>query len=113
MITIQQGATFTMLVTALAGDGSPITFTGCTARMKIRTGPSGPVLLSLTDEEVTDVGVLTIGEAEGTVNIRIEAVATASLNFTRGSCDLEVVFEDGYVFRLFKDEVVLDKESTY
>lgn len=107
---IDQGATFVKNVTWKTGKpATPVDLTGCTARMQIRPKvDSADVLVSLTTEN----GGITLGDAAGTVAIRIEADATEDFTWKGGVYDLEIEFADGTVRRLLAGSVSVSPEVT-
>lgn len=109
-LSIDQGATFTKTVTWKTGKPAvPVDLTGATARMQVRaTLEATAVLVDLTTEN----GGITLGDAAGTVVLRIEAAATAAYAWRSGVYDLEVRFSDGTVRRLFSGSVSVSPEVT-
>lgn len=110
-LRIDQGATFTQLVTWKTGKkpGVPVNLTGCTARMQVREKLDAPaVLVELTTEN----GGIVLGGAAGTVTLRIEAAATAVYEWRYGVYDLEIIFADGTVRRLMHGSVSVSPEVT-
>lgn len=87
----KQGATFwyrfTLAHKTAAGDITPFDLTGLTARMMVRRRPRTEKLLELT----TDNGMILLGGAQGTVELRIPAPTTATLPALVGVYDLELV----------------------
>ena len=83
-----------------------------TARMQVRATVDDPVvLLELTTED----GGLTLGGAAGTVDLLVEADASAAFTWTKGKYDLEVVDESRTppeVVRVIKGRITADPEVT-
>lgn len=109
-LKVDQGGTFTKLVTWKTGDPAlPVDLTGCTARMQVRASVEATaVLASLTTEN----GGITLGGVLGTVALRIEATATALYTWVQAVYDLEIVFGDGTVRRLLQGYVTVSPEVT-
>ena len=83
-----------------------------TARMQVRATVDDPVvLLELTTED----GGLTLGGAAGTVDLLVEADASAAFTWTKGKYDLEIVDESRTppeVVRVVKGRITVDPEVT-
>ncbi len=107
---IEQGATFSQLITWKAGTPSlPVDLTGCTARMQIRAKTtSDTVLLSLTTENSR----IALGGAAGTITLTLTDEETAVLAWPKGVYDLEIAFGNGTVRRLLYGSVVVSPEVT-
>lgn len=85
----------------------PVDLTGATARMQIRAGLGGAVLLELTTEN----GGLAI-TGPGTLTRTLSATETAALTWTDGVYDLEVEYADGTVQRYLQGAVTVSREVT-
>jgi len=85
----------------------PVDLTGATARMQIRAGIGGALLLELTTEN----GGLTI-TGPGTLVRTLSAAQTAALTWTEGVYDLEVEYADGTVQRYLQGKVTVSREVT-
>ena len=108
-LKIDQGATFTKVVTWKTSPSTPVDLTGCTARMQVRSKVDSPtVLLSLS----TTDGSIVLGGTAGTVTLKLSATQTAAITWTTGVYDLEVVFSDGTVKRLIQGSVSVSPEVT-
>lgn len=109
-LAVDQGATYTKRVTWKTGKpATPVDLTGASARMQVRAKVDSPdILLSLTSPD----GGITLGGAAGTVDIRIEATATAGFQWKSGVYDLEIQFADGTVRRLLAGSVAVSPEVT-
>ncbi|MFM9881196.1 MAG: hypothetical protein ACKVOO_12400 [Burkholderiaceae bacterium] len=109
--TIEQGATwvYEFELHAEAVDGPLIDLTGWHADMQVRQAiEAAAVEIELS----TDNGRITITPAAGQVRLALSASETATLNFETAVYDLELVGPTGFVLRLYKGEITLDKEST-
>lgn len=106
---IEQGATFYQELVWKDSVGDPIDLTGYTARMQIRkTVKSSDAILSLTTEN----GRITLGDAEGTITLEVDAEDTADLTEFCGVYDLEVEASDGTVTRLIQGQIEVSREVT-
>lgn len=107
-ISIDQGATYTLVATWKDSAGSPVDLTGYTARMQMREAHNADsALLSLTDGDG-----ITITAAEGKLEISIAAADTAGLPPGRHVYDLEVESAGGEVTRLVEGAAVVRPEVT-
>ena len=119
-ITIYEGGTFNVGITAKNSDGTAMSFTGYTSMaMQIRppwalteTQLLSPPLLELT---LANGGLVVSGDGE-TLSLLISAATTERLTFTEGWYDLEMVVtadgEDDIVDKLLYGKVSVKKEST-
>lgn len=85
----------------------PVDLTGAKARMQIRAGLGGALLLELTTE---NDGLAITGP--GTLIRTLSAAQTAALTWTDGVYDLEVQFPDGTVQRYLQGAVTVSREVT-
>lgn len=87
----------------------PLDLTGYSARMQVRSSVgSDTVLLELTTED----GGIVIDALTGTIELRVDAVASAAITWTQGVYDLELVDTDGFTTRLAQGSVNVDREVT-
>lgn len=87
----------------------PMDLTGYTARAQVRASVSAAEpLLDLTTEE----GGIVIDAPTGTIELRMDAAATAGITWSQGVYDLELVDPDGFVTRLAQGSVSVDREVT-
>lgn len=108
-LSIDQGATFQLLITWNDPSGTPINLTGYTARMQIRpTQPSSTIVLELTTEN----GGITLGGLAGTISLFASATATAAITADSGVYDLELASAGGIVTRLLQGSVTFNPEVT-
>lgn len=112
-LTIYQGATFDDSAVWKAGETKasvqPVDLTGCTARMQIREKIDSPTpLLELTTEN----GRIVLGGVTGEIAFSLDPVLTAALTWRSGVYDLEIVYPDGAVRRLFSGAVTVSREVT-
>jgi len=114
-IVIEQGATFQKKLT-WADDitfplaGNPIDITGYTARMQLREEKDSPdpAILELTDAN----GRITIGGANGEIDLFIDDADTETLTIESGFYDLEIESPAGIVTRLVEGTFQLSTEVT-
>jgi hypothetical protein len=107
-ITIEQGSGFALPLIYEAPEGSPVNFTGATARMHVREKYSSvEKLIELT----TANGRITLG-ANGSITLSLTAAETAALTFSRGVYDLEIVPASGQPYKIIKGNVFLKREVT-
>ncbi len=85
----------------------PVDLTGAAARMQIRAGIGGALLLELTTEN----GGLAI-TGPGTLVRTLSAAQTAALTWTEGVYDLEVEYAEGTVQRYLQGKVTVSREVT-
>ena len=103
-ITIEQNATFTLILTWKDSNGEAVNLTGCTAAAQIRSGyTAAEAALSLATE---------ITPGEGKVTLTASATATAAYTLQGGVWDLIVTTADGNVTRLLKGNVKLSQAVT-
>lgn len=94
-IEIQQGATFTLAITWRDGDGVAIPLTGYTAAMQVRASYTATdKLVDITDSSSSQ-GQITLGGAEGTIDIKILASHTATLTAPTSKAVWDLILTDG------------------
>ena len=105
--TIEQGATFNLLMTWRI-DNVPVNLTGYTARLQARIDvDETETILSLT----TGAGI-TLGGAAGTITLDQTATQTALLPKGEYVYDLELQTSGGIVTRLLQGELNISAEVT-
>jgi hypothetical protein len=105
--TIEQGATFNLLMTWRI-DNVPVNLTGYTARLQARIDvDETDTILSLT----TGAGI-TLGGAAGTITLDQTATQTALLPKGEYVYDLELQSSGGVVTRLLQGELNISAEVT-
>jgi hypothetical protein len=105
--TIEQGATFNLLMTWKI-DNVAVNLTGYTARLQARIDvDETDTILSLT----TGAGI-TLGGAAGTINLDQTATQTALLPKGEYVYDLELQSSGGIVTRLLQGELNISAEVT-
>jgi hypothetical protein len=105
--TIEQGATFNLLMTWRI-DNVPVNLTGYTARLQARIDvDETDTILSLT----TGAGI-TLGGAAGTISLDQTATQTALLPKGEYVYDLELQSSGGVVTRLLQGELNISAEVT-
>jgi hypothetical protein len=106
--TIEQGATFNLLLTWEI-DSVPVNITNWTARLQARVDvEDSEVILSLT----TSNGGITLGGAAGTISLDQTATQTALLPAGTYVYDLELISAAGVVTRLVQGELNISPEVT-
>lgn len=106
--TIEQGATFNLLLTWKIND-VPVNITNWTARLQARVDVEDTeVILSLT----TANGGITLGGAAGTISLDQTATQTALLPAGTYVYDLELISGVGAVTRLVQGELNISPEVT-
>lgn len=109
-LSIDAGATFSIVVTWKDPNGTPIDLTGYSARMKLKDTYGGNTLVSLTDSDG-----ITLGGSAGTVTVTISDSQTAAIggtDHTKGVYDLEVESAGGVTTRLLEGRWVCSPEVT-
>jgi hypothetical protein len=105
--TIEQGATFNLLLTWKIND-VPVNLTGYTARLQARVDiEEVDTILSLT----TGAGI-TLGGALGTISLDQTATQTAVLPNGEYVYDLELIASNGTVTRLVQGQLNVSAEVT-
>lgn len=108
-LTIYQGATFRKHFKLQNPDKTFVDLTGCLARMQVRAEIESPiVLLELTTEN----GGITLGGVAGTIDLYLNDVTTAAIQWESGVYDLEIVHPSADVTRLIMGGVSVSLEST-
>jgi hypothetical protein len=107
-LSIEQGATFTHVLTWKDELDVAINLTGATARMQVRDSIDGEVLIELTTEN--DRLSIPVG-TDGKIHLEISATDTAAMTWVKGVYDLEVVI-GSTVTRLVEGKVKVSKEVT-
>ena len=97
---IEQGATFSHVLTLKDSSGSLINLSGYqSAQMDLRRDPEqSSALLSLT----TGNSRITLGDSAGTVTLLVSASDTGSLTATDGVYDLEITDAASNTFRILE-----------
>jgi hypothetical protein len=86
-IKMDQGSTFSLVLTYKDSGGNVIDLSGYTARMQMRRNHQDDSLIDLTTEN----GRIALGGVAGTVTLTIAATDTAALPPVEGVYDLEIV----------------------
>ena len=109
-LEIEQGATFTKVLTWKDSEDVPINLSGFQARMQIRTTEEAadPPALALT----TVNGRIALGGIAGTITLLISATDTSAITAGSYVYDLELESGGGTVTRLVKGAVTVDREIT-
>lgn len=106
--TIEQGATFNLLLTWKI-NGTAVNLTGYTARLQARIDVEEiETVLSLTTEN----GGITLGGALGTISLNRTAAQTTLLPAGTYVYDLELIASNATVTRLVQGELLISAEVT-
>ena len=90
-IVMEQGSTFSRVITYKDSSGDLVNLSAHTARMHLRKSVDDSVtVLELTTEN----GRITLGGASGTITLTVSATDTALLNAVDGVYDLELINGD-------------------
>lgn len=108
--TIEQGATFSKVITWSDSNGALIDLTSYTAAMKARVNKSDSATVIISSGGSQNL-TITLGGALGTITLAMTAAQTAALSFDKAYYDLELTLS-GTVTRLLKGIITLDKEVT-
>ena len=108
-LTIRQGATWCQSVIWKDSNGTPINLTGYIARMQVRPTVQSPVVII---ELTTENGRIVLGGAAGTIDLELDADATAAITQTSGVYDLELESSDGTVTAILEGRVKIVQEVT-
>jgi len=108
-LKIEQGSTLRLDILYKDESGDPVDLNGYVARMQLRRriDDEEPVL-----ELTTGNGRLTLGGADGTVEINVNASDTEGLDATEGVYDLELVSGAGIVDKLLRGTFEIIREVT-
>ena len=107
-VTIEQGATFNLLLTWKI-DTVPVNLTGYTARLQARVDvEDSEVIVSLT----TSNGGITLGGSAGTISLDQTATQTTLLPAGTYVYDLELIAPNSTVTRLVQGELLISPEVT-
>ena len=105
--SIEQGATFSKVVTWYDSSGSLVDLTSYTAALKAKVNKDDANAVIDSTSNLT----ITLGGAAGTITFAMTASQTAALTFRTAYYDLELTLS-GTVTRLLKGLITLDKEVT-
>lgn len=95
-LVIEQGTLFLEQFLYLDSDGEPISTTGFTGRLQIRTRAGGMVYATYTDTpSVPPTGVVIMGGVSGIVEVRIWPEESLAYTFSRARYDLFITPSDG------------------
>jgi hypothetical protein len=107
--TIEQGSTFTRVITYKDSGGTAIDLTGYTARMHLRRRiEDSDSLIELTSAN----GRIALGGIAGTITLTISATDSANLSPVEGVYDLELASSGGTVEKLLKGTFTIEREVT-
>jgi hypothetical protein len=104
---IEQGATFSKVITVYDTNNALINLTSYTVAMKAKVNKRDAASVIDSGSNMT----ITLGGALGTITLAMTAVQTAALSFDKAYYDLELTLTET-VTRLLKGIITLDKEVT-
>jgi len=105
---IDQYASFQTSITWREDDGSVIDLTGYSAKMDIREGYGGELILSLTSDDDS----IDIIEEEGKLAFYFTPEQTADFDFVRAYYDVVVTSPTGFATRIIEGVFELNKGIT-
>ena len=106
--SIEQGSTFSRVITYKDSSGTLVNLTGYTARMHLRKKiDDASTIIELTTEN----SKISLGGSAGTVTLTITAADTANLDAVEGVYDLELV-SGSTVEKLIAGTFTVKKEVT-
>lgn len=106
-MVVEQGATYTLNMTWRDPEAAPIDLTGYSARLQARAR-GGEVLVEMNTEN----GDITLGDEDGTIQLRLNAATTSGLQAGIYRYDLEVETGEGEVTRLLRGQFIVEGEIT-
>ena len=108
-ITIDQGATLSLVFTYKDVNNDRVDLTGYTARMQIREFHSSPgYVLNLS----TANSSIVLGGANGTITVSATATQTAAIPIDSGVYDIELYSPTSTTIRLLQGAVFISPEVT-
>jgi hypothetical protein len=108
---IEQGATFSRVITYKDSQGEIIPLFGAQARMDLKLQKSDQAtILALRSDD--DSPMIIINRGKGTLTLNIPRASTEDLNFNKAYYDLELEFPNGTVVRILEGRVTLSKQTT-
>lgn len=107
---IVRGDTWTQDFVYESPADTPVDLSGYSARLQIRANrlASSPALLSVSSAG----GEITLGGAAGTIDVEVDALVTAALDFDQARWDLELTSSGGIVTTLIEGNITLIKDVT-
>lgn len=103
-ITIEQGATFKLVLTWKDSKSRPINLTGYSARLQVRAALGDAAVLI---DASTANGKIVLGTTNGLITVTLTDEETQALTFQSGVYDLKVTPPDGASVRLMQGSVTL------
>lgn len=107
-VTIEQGATWQLVVTWTDSAGALVNLTGYSAVATVKTTYGGTALITASSVG----GTITLGGAAGTITINVPYATTAALGAQTGVWDLELTSSDGIRTRLLEGAATITPEVT-
>ena len=109
IITIEQSATYELVLTWQDDNGVPINLTGYTALMHIRAKKEDTVILITASTANTKI---VIAPLTGVITITIAAAETALITWSDAVFDLLLTSPTGFVTRLIEGKVLVSYSVT-
>lgn len=106
--TIEQGVKFTRKIVWADQTGTPVQFSGYSAKMQIRDGKTKALLMELS----TLNGRIMLGLTNGEIMLVLSALDTADITWRTGVYDLELTSANGDVTRLLQGSVSVSRGVT-
>lgn len=107
-VTIEQGATWQLVVTWTDDAGDLVNLTGYTAVATVKTTYGGTALITAGSV----AGTITLGGAAGTIAINVPYATTAAVAAQSGVWDLELTSGGGVRTRLLEGAATITSEVT-
>lgn len=104
---LDQGSTLTKTLTIIGSDGQPVSFTGASAEMQLRTSYDAAPSLTLS----SDNGRIALG-SNGLITLSLTPSASASLTAGEYLYDLEVTSSAGAVSKYAAGVITVRREVT-
>jgi hypothetical protein len=106
-ISINQGSSFNLSLTATDSSGNALNLSGYSARGKIKYGFGDTGILADLNP------VIDTGYISGIINLNIAASITSGLPITKGVYDVEAFNGDGYCFQVIAGYVDINPQVSF
>lgn len=108
-ITVDQGASWSLLLRWEDDDGNPIDLTSYSAKMQIRPYYNSPVVVATLS--TINGGIVIDGDA-GEVTAQLSASETGGMTVLEGVYDMELTSPTGMITRIISGKYTLSPEVT-